>query len=44
MNTDEQWMKIAIDEAHLAIDENEIPVGAVPVSYTHLTLPTIYSV
>ena len=31
MNTDEQWMKIAIDEAHLAIDENEIPVGAVLV-------------
>ena len=31
MITDEQWMKIAIDEAHLAIDENEIPVGAVLV-------------
>ena len=31
MNTDEQWMKIAIDEAHLAMDENEIPVGAVLV-------------
>ena len=31
MNTDEQWMKIAIDEAHLAKDENEIPVGAVLV-------------
>ena len=31
MNIDEQWMKIAIDEAHLAIDENEIPVGAVLV-------------
>ena len=29
MITDEQWMKIAIDEAHLAMDENEIPVGAV---------------
>ena len=29
--TDEQWMKIAIDEAHLAMDENEIPVGAVLV-------------
>ena len=31
MIKDEQWMKIAIDEAHLAIEENEIPVGAVLV-------------
>ena len=31
MMTDEKWMKIAIDEAHLAMDENEIPVGAVLV-------------
>ena len=31
MNTDEQWMKIAIDEAHLAMDENEVPIGAVLV-------------
>lgn len=31
MTRDEQWMKIAIDEAHLAMDENEIPVGAVLV-------------
>jgi tRNA(adenine34) deaminase len=31
MIRDEQWMKIAIDEAHLAMDENEIPVGAVLV-------------
>ena len=31
MNSDEKWMKIAIDEAHLAMDENEIPVGAVLV-------------
>ena len=31
MTRDEQWMKIAIEEAHLAIDENEIPVGAVLV-------------
>ena len=31
MIEDEKWMKIAIDEAHLAIDENEIPVGAVIV-------------
>ena len=29
MFIDEQWMKIAIDEAHLAMKENEIPVGAV---------------
>ena len=31
MITDEQWMKIAIDEAHLAMGVNEIPVGAVLV-------------
>ena len=31
MISDEKWMKIAIDEAHLAMDENEIPVGAVLV-------------
>ena len=31
MIEDEKWMKIAIDEAHLAMDENEIPVGAVLV-------------
>ena len=31
MTIDEKWMKIAIDEAHLAMDENEIPVGAVLV-------------
>lgn len=29
MNKDEKWMKIAIDQAHLAIRENEVPVGAV---------------
>ena len=29
MNEDEKWMKIAISEANLAIDEGEIPVGAV---------------
>tara|TARA_B110000008_G_C16587194_1_gene410834 strand:+ start:65 stop:523 length:459 start_codon:yes stop_codon:yes gene_type:complete len=31
MNKDEKWMKIAMDEANLAMDENEIPVGAVLV-------------
>ena len=31
MTRDEQWMEIAIKEAHLAIDENEVPVGAVLV-------------
>jgi len=31
MTRDEQWMKIAIEEARLAIDENEVPVGAVLV-------------
>jgi len=29
MNIDEKWMKIAINEAMLAKNENEIPVGAV---------------
>ena len=28
MNKDEHWMKIAIQEANLAMNENEIPVGA----------------
>jgi tRNA(adenine34) deaminase len=31
MNNDEYWMKIAIEEANLAMAENEIPVGAVIV-------------
>ena len=31
MTKDEKWMKIALDEAHLAMEENEIPVGAVLV-------------
>ena len=29
MNEDERWMKVAISEANLAINEGEIPVGAV---------------
>ena len=29
MTIDEQWMKIALIEAKLAMEENEIPVGAV---------------
>lgn len=29
MKTDEKWMKIAIEEANLAIEEKEVPVGAV---------------
>jgi len=29
MNDDEKWMKIAINEANIAIGKNEIPVGAV---------------
>ena len=36
MTRDEQWMKIAIDEAHLAMDENEIPIGAVLVKNNKL--------
>jgi len=31
MNNDEYWMRIAIEEANLAMTENEIPVGAVLV-------------
>ncbi|MDC0963498.1 tRNA adenosine(34) deaminase TadA [Candidatus Pseudothioglobus singularis] len=29
MNKDEKWMQIALHEANLAMNENEIPVGAV---------------
>ena len=36
MNRDEKWMKIALNEANLAMDENEIPVGAVLVLYGKL--------
>jgi len=31
MNKDEQWMQIAIEEAKLAMKENEIPIGSVLV-------------
>ena len=31
MTEDEKWMQIAIEEAKLAMKENEIPVGAVLV-------------
>ena len=31
MKIDERWMKIAIEEANIAMNENEIPVGAVLV-------------
>jgi len=31
MSTDEYWMRIAIEEANIALSENEIPVGAVLV-------------
>ena len=31
MTKDEKWMKIAINEAQLAMSENEVPVGAVLV-------------
>ena len=36
MTIDEQWMKIAIEEAHLAMNENEVPVGAVLVKNNKL--------
>ena len=28
MSNDEKWMRIAIEEANLAMDKNEVPVGA----------------
>ena len=31
MTKDEKWMKVAINEAKLAMKENEIPVGSVLV-------------
>ena len=31
MSNDEKWMRIAIEEAKLAMDKNEVPVGAVLV-------------
>ena len=36
MNKDEKWMKIAISEALLAMDENEVPVGAILVQENNL--------
>lgn len=36
MTRDEQWMKIAIGEALLAMDENEVPVGAILVQNNKL--------
>ena len=36
MTSDEQWMKMAIEEAYLAMEENEIPVGAVLVKENKL--------
>jgi tRNA(adenine34) deaminase len=36
MTIDEQWMKIAIKEAHLAMCQNEVPVGAVLVQNNKL--------
>jgi len=36
MNKDEKWMSLAIEEANLAMKENEIPVGAVLVQNNRL--------
>tara|TARA_B110000008_G_scaffold83317_1_gene85117 strand:- start:840 stop:1289 length:450 start_codon:yes stop_codon:yes gene_type:complete len=36
MTKDEKWMKVAINEAKLAMKENEIPVGAVLVQNDRL--------
>jgi tRNA(adenine34) deaminase len=36
MTRDEKWMKVAISEALLAMDENEVPVGAILVQENNL--------
>ena len=36
MTIDEKWMKIALIEAKLAMDENEVPVGAILVQGNNL--------
>ena len=36
MNIDEKWMKIALNEANLAMNEREIPVGAVLIQNNKL--------
>lgn len=36
VNNDEYWMKIAIEEAYFAMNENEVPVGAVLVQNNKL--------
>ena len=36
MTRDEKWMKVAISEALLAMDENEVPVGAILVQDNNL--------
>ena len=36
MTRDEKWMKVAISEALLAMDENEVPVGAILVHENNL--------
>ena len=39
--SDEDKMRVALDEARKAHNIDEVPVGAaISVSYTHLTLPT----
>lgn len=32
MNTDEKYMRMALEEARLALEEDEVPIGAVVVS------------
>ena len=36
MNKDKKWMQIALNEANLAMNENEIPVGAVLIQNNKL--------
>ena len=39
--TNDELMELAIQEALSAKNAGEVPVGAITVSYTHLTMPTI---
>ena len=43
MSFDEEWENVDCDDIRLKIDK-VLELLSDPVSYTHLTLPTIYSV
>ena len=40
----ERWGKLTDDDMDIIDGQQEQLIGKIPVSYTHLTLPTIYSV